>query len=129
MFCSRERAFVSRTGAFAARGRLPLRRRPRPILPEAEVSERRAGNRYWVNLDATASVGGLVLSQRCRVCDASLGGLGILLGGISLIPLEFDITIDGNLVPVPCRLVWRWVDFAGLSFLQSAPPLASTREE
>jgi hypothetical protein len=97
---------------------------------EAQVLERRAHNRYLVNLGATASLGALILSQRCRVRDASVGGLGVWLGGTRFIPLEFDLTIEGNLLPVPCCLVWRGADFAGLRFARSAAPdKPSTWEE
>lgn len=79
--------------------------------------ERRAHNRYLVNLDAAASFGVLILSQRCRIRDASVGGFGVSLGTIRCVPLGFDLTIDGNLLPIACCLVWRGADFAGLRFL------------
>ena len=91
--------------------------------------ERRAHNRYLVNLDATASFGVLILSQRCRIRDASVGGLGVSLGGIRLMPLGFDLTIDGNLLPVPCRFVWRGVDFVGLRFVNDAVAKPATPED
>ncbi|MFC4941503.1 MULTISPECIES: PilZ domain-containing protein [Bradyrhizobium] len=91
--------------------------------------ERRAYNRHSVDLDATVSFGTLVLSH-CRVLDASVGGLGIWLNGVRFVPLEINLTIDGNLLPLACCLAWRGGDFVGLRFVSSAVAAGpSTREE
>jgi len=84
-----------------------------------QVVERRAHNRYAIDRDATASLGALILSQRCRILDASVGGLGVWLNGTRLVPLEFDLIIEGNLLPVSCHLIWRVGDFVGVRFVHS----------
>ena len=79
--------------------------------------ERRAYNRYWINRAAIAARGTLVLSKRCRLRDASASGVGLWLGGATVVPLEFDIEVEGNLIPVRCRLAWRHNDFVGLRLI------------
>ena len=81
------------------------------------MQERRANRRHWINGKATASSGLRVISQYCRVRDASAGGVGIWLGGPKIVPIEFDLAIEGYALPIRCRLAWRTGDFVGVRFV------------
>ena len=78
--------------------------------------ERRTCHRYWMNRNATVLCGKLILAWHCRVRDMSLDGAGVWLGGAKLLPVEFDLVIDGYQSPRRCRVAWRWGDFVGLRF-------------
>jgi hypothetical protein len=114
---SRRAALVLRNGRLGGEGSSPFGMAIPPNLIECMLLERRAHNRYWINRAATASFGSLVLSKRCRLRDASADGLGLWLDGIRLLPIELDFEIEGNLVPVHCRLIYRYNDFAGFRFV------------
>jgi hypothetical protein len=81
-----------------------------------DPDDRREFVRAWVYRTALLSIPGQITAQPCSVRDFSVKGASIRLNGITLLPLEFQISFDGFRSFEPCRLIWRDGDFAGLLF-------------
>ena len=56
----------------------------------------------------------------CGVRDLSREGAGLRLNGMTLLPVDFKLSLDGVRHVFNCNLIWRSGDFAGLAF-QSSP--------
>lgn len=61
------------------------------------------------------------IARRCYVRDVSANGAGVCLYSTKLLPLEFDLVIEGSRMHHRCRLAWRWGDFARISCDPSDP--------
>jgi hypothetical protein len=79
--------------------------------------ERRAIERRWLYRSALLSIPGQIVAQSCSLRDFTIQGAGVRLRGITLLPLNFELSFDGFRSVEPCRLIWRDGDFAGLIFL------------
>ena len=79
--------------------------------------ERRSIARRWLYRSARLSVPGQIAGQPCSLRDFTIKGAGIRLNGITLLPLTFELSLDGFRTAHKCRLVWRDGDFAGVIFL------------
>jgi len=53
----------------------------------------------------------------CRVCDISIGGVGISLQQNAAIPDEFELTFDSARTLRSCRVAWRSGNKIGAMFL------------
>ena len=81
-----------------------------------DPDDRREFVRTWLYRSALLSIPGQLIAQPCSVRDFSIKGASIRLNGITLLPLEFQISFDEFRSCDPCRLIWRDGDFAGLLF-------------
>ena len=79
--------------------------------------ERRSIERRWLYHSALLSIPGQITGQLCSLRDFTIKGAGIRLNGITLLPLTFELSLDGFRTEHKCRLVWRDGDFAGVIFL------------
>jgi hypothetical protein len=82
--------------------------------------ERRTAERLPVYRGALLSISGQLTTLSCTIRDFSDKGAGIRLIGITLLPLDFDMSLDWFRTSEACRLVWRDGDFAGVVFNQRA---------
>ena len=81
-----------------------------------DPDDRREFVRGWIYRSALLSIPGQITALPCSVRDFTVKGASIRLSGITLLPLEFQISFDGFRTCEPCRLVWRQGDFAGILF-------------
>ena len=88
-------------------------------LPDelAGDDDRRVIDRLPVCRGALLSIPGQITVQPCTLRDLTASGAGIRLNGITLLPLEFEISFDGFRTSKTCRLVWRDGDFVGIALL------------
>ena len=82
-----------------------------------DPDDRRALDRLSNYQSALLTIPGQITAQSCSVRDLTTKGAGVRLSGITLLPLEFEISFDGFRTSESCRLIWRDGDFAGLLFL------------
>lgn len=80
--------------------------------------ERRSIQRRWLYRSAMLSNSGQGLGEPCSLRDFTPRGAGFRLQGVTLLPLVFDLSLDGCRTSHKCRLVWRDGDFAGVAFLR-----------
>jgi hypothetical protein len=78
--------------------------------------ERRDVERRRVDRHALLSIPRLTGVFSCGVRDLSDGGLGVRLTKLPLLPTEFNVSFDGFRTTLPCRLIWRNGDLAGIAF-------------
>jgi hypothetical protein len=81
-----------------------------------DPDDRRAFVRKAIYRDALLSIPGHIVAQPCPIRDLTIKGASIRLNGLALLPVEFEISLDGLRNLQPCRLIWRDGDFAGLVF-------------
>jgi hypothetical protein len=86
----------------------------------SDTDDRRVIDRVPVCRGALLSIPGHITGQPCTLRDLTTGGAGIRLNGITLLPLEFEISLDQFSTFETCRLIWRDGDFAGIAFLRLA---------
>ena len=79
-------------------------------------TERREIPRISVYRSALLSIAGQAGTQSCMVRNFTVKGAGVRLNGITLLPMEFEISFDGFHTSEACRLIWRDSDFAGFAF-------------
>jgi hypothetical protein len=70
-------------------------------------------------------------SLGCFVLNKSTGGAGLVLDSDVLIPISFDLEIDGERLRHRCRMVWRTDCHLGVAFdpdhrpsISFVPPMA-----
>ena len=78
--------------------------------------DRRLTERRNVYSSALLSIPPIKTVHSCDVRDLSKTGLGLRLNGLSLLPDEFNLSLDGFRSTLVCRLIWRDSDFVGVSF-------------
>jgi hypothetical protein len=87
---------------------------PNEFLPLAEeIFERRSKGRTVINRAALLFFSGNDFIHTCNVRDVTNDGAGILLDGLSVLPCEFGLSLDGFRTIRKCRLVWREEDRVG----------------
>ena len=52
----------------------------------------------------------------CRVRDITMGGAGIQLHDLNVLPLSFELTFDNFHNIHRCQVIWRQGDFLGVKF-------------
>ena len=78
--------------------------------------ERRVSQRNWVYRTALLSIPGLKQVHSCGLRDLSENGAGLLLNQLSLLPIEFNLSLDGFRSTLVCRLIWRNRHSVGVTF-------------
>jgi hypothetical protein len=84
---------------------------------KASDDDGRALDRVPVFRGALLSIPGQLTALPCTLRDITTNGASIRLNGITLVPLEFEISFDGFRTFKTCQLIWRDGDFAGVAFL------------
>jgi hypothetical protein len=80
------------------------------------MHERRSIGRRWIYRSALLSIPQLKLVCACRLRDLTEKGAGIRVEKISLLPIEFELSIDGFRSCQRCQLIWRQGEFVGVFF-------------
>jgi hypothetical protein len=80
------------------------------------MHERRCVERRWIYQSALLSVPQLKFIDTCRLRDLTEKGAGIRIEKLPLLPIEFELSIDGFLSRKQCQLIWRQGDFVGVRF-------------
>ena len=80
------------------------------------MHERRCVERRWIYQSALLSVPQLKFIGMCRLRDLTEKGAGIRIEKLPLLPIEFELSIDGFLSRKQCQLIWRQGDFVGVRF-------------
>jgi hypothetical protein len=78
--------------------------------------ERRTVGRTRINRNASLFFAGQACVFSCCVRDVTNLGAGIRLEGLSVLPVDFDLSFDNFRTIRKCRLVWRDGDFVGAAF-------------
>lgn len=52
----------------------------------------------------------------CGLRDITYQGAGLRLQGIAVLPIDFNMSLDGLRSLIACRLIWREGDYVGVSF-------------
>ena len=78
--------------------------------------ERRSIGRTKIAKGALLFFGGQAGVLSCTVRDVTNRGAGVRLEGLSVLPLEFDLSFDNFRTIRKCKMVWREGDFVGVQF-------------
>ena len=92
---------------------------PVPTLHEIlqrREGERRSTGRTRINRGALLFLTGQTGVFSCTVRDVTNRGAGVRLEGLSVLPLDFDLSFDNFRTIRKCKLVWREGDFVGVQF-------------
>lgn len=114
VFVSLVRSLVFRLAVASELGREQIMGGLPDEIPDPD--DRREFVRTMVYRSALLSIPGQITAQPCSMRDFTVKGVSIRLSGITLLPLEFQISFDEFRTCEACRLVWRDGDFAGLLF-------------
>jgi hypothetical protein len=78
--------------------------------------ERRSIGRTKIAKGALLFFAGQAGVFSCTVRDVTNRGAGVRLEGLSVLPLEFDLSFDNLRTIRKCKMVWREGDFVGVHF-------------
>jgi hypothetical protein len=81
--------------------------------------ERRSIGRTRINRNALLFFAGRTGVFSCCVRDVTNLGAGIRLEGLSVLPVDFDLSFDNFRTIRECRVIWRDGDFVGIAFKYS----------
>jgi hypothetical protein len=81
--------------------------------------ERRSIGRTRINRNALLFFAGQTGVSSCCVRDVTNLGAGIRLEGLSVLPVDFDLSFDNFRTIRECRVIWRDGDFVGIAFKYS----------
>jgi hypothetical protein len=80
------------------------------------AGERRSIGRTKIAKGALLFFAGQAGVFSCTVRDVTNRGAGVRLEGLSMLPLDFDLSFDGFRTIRKCKMVWREGDFVGVQF-------------
>jgi hypothetical protein len=78
--------------------------------------ERRSIGRTRIDRNALLFFAGHASVFSCRVRDITNKGAGIRLEGLSVLPVDFDLSFDNFRTIRECRMIRRDGDFVGIAF-------------
>jgi hypothetical protein len=78
--------------------------------------ERRSIGRTKIAKGALLFFAGQAGAFSCTVRDVTNRGARVRLEGLSVLPLEFDLSFDNFRTIRKCKMVWREGDFVGVQF-------------
>ena len=79
--------------------------------------DRRSVTRTTISKDALLFFDAQRGVLTCRVQDVTNSGAGIVLHGLNILPLNFELSFDNFHTVRECRVIWRQGDFVGVTFL------------
>jgi hypothetical protein len=80
------------------------------------MNDRRSIGRTRIAKAALLFFGGRAGVRSCDVTDVTNAGAGIRIGGLAILPPDFELSFDNFRTIRRCRLIWRDGDSLGAAF-------------